>query len=291
MATPTQDEAEAELDMSQQSSGGVVDVFDTSVSTAIVVEDNEELCMFMVSHLKSIFKKVYYAFNGRDAMMMIKRDSPDIVIAEGILPVLSGFDLCREMKSSSELRHIPIILITAGSAEAGKLKSYALGADSYISKPFDVNVLISRCKNLLLNREIVRNRYRNTPKGVPVEEKKMSNADESFLMKIDELIESLISQPDFGVDMIVDKMLVSRSALYSRFKELTGKSIGTYITEYRLARAKEMLRHGDMPINEISEALGFRSQRYFSTFFRERTGTTPTAFRTSRPDTTDNEAQ
>ncbi|MDE6305205.1 MAG: helix-turn-helix domain-containing protein, partial [Muribaculaceae bacterium] len=261
----------------------------TSGSSAILVADNEELCMFMVSHLQGIFKKVYYAFNGRDAMMMIKRDTPDIVIADGMLPVLSGFDLCRDMKSSAELQHIPVILLTSGSAESEKLKSYAHGADSYISKPFDVNVLISRCKNLLLNREIMRNRYRNTPKGMTVEEKKLSNADESFLLKIDQLIAAEISSPDFGVDRIVEKMLVSRSALYTRFKELTGKSIGTYITEYRLIRAKDMLRQKDLSVNEISEALGFRSQRYFSTFFKERTGITPTAYRSSNSGHIENE--
>lgn len=261
-------------------SGSMIDEFDTSGSTAIVVEDNEDLCMFMVSHLQEIFKKVYYAFNGRDAMLMIKRDSPDIVIADGVLPVLGGFDLCRDIKTSPELQHIPVILLTAGSAESEKLKSYVHGADSYISKPFDMNVLISRCKNLLLNRDIMRNRYRNAMIGLPVEEK-LSNADESFLLKIDQLIASEISSPDFGVDRIVEKMLVSRSALYTRFKELTGKSIGTHITEYRLLRAKEMLRQKDMSVNEISEALGFRSQRYFSTFFKERTGVTPTAYRNS----------
>ena len=279
---PVMSEAEPDTDVAvDELAVGMVDTYDTSVSSAIVVEDNEELCMLMVSHLQEIFKKVYYAFNGRDALMLIKRDSPDIVIADGVLPVLGGFDLCREIKSSAELQHIPVILLTAGSAEAEKLKSYALGADSYISKPFDINVLVSRCKNLLLNREIVRNRYRNSAGVIPVEEKKMSNADESFLMKIDRLIASEISSPDFGVDVIVEKMLMSRSALYTRFKDLTGRSIGTYITEYRLAKAKEMLERKNVPINEISEALGFRSQRYFSTFFKERVGVTPTAYRAS----------
>lgn len=269
--------------------GGVVDVFDTSGSTAIVVEDNEELCMFMVSHLQEIFKKVYYAFNGRDALMMIKRDSPDIVIADGILPVLGGFDLCRDIKLSPELQHIPVILLTAGAAETEKLKSYALGADSYISKPFDVNVLISRCKNLLLNRDIMRNRYKNATSGMAIEEKKFSNADESFLMKIDQIIAAEISSPDFGVDRIVELMLMSRSALYVRFKELTGKSIGNHINDYRLMRAKDMLRHKAMSISEIAEALGFRSQRYFSTFFKDRCGVTPSAYRTSGFKTIDDE--
>lgn len=260
---------------------GAVDSYDTSVNTAIVVEGNEELCMFMVSHLQEIFKKVYYAFNGRDALMLIKRDSPDIVIADGVLPVIGGFDLCRQIKESNDMQHIPVILLTAGPAEAKKLWSYSYGADSYISKPFDINVIITRCKNLLLNREIMRNRYRNSTLVVPPDEKKLSNADESFLMKIDRIIASDLSSPDFGVDIIVEKMLMSRSAMYTRFKDLTGKSIGTYIAEYRLAKAKEMLARKSVPINEISEALGFRSQRYFSTFFKERVGMTPTAYRTS----------
>ena len=106
-----------------------------------------------------------------------------------------------------------------------------------------------------------------------------NNEAETFLLKIKEVIECNISQPGFGVEIIVEKMLMSRSSLYSKFKELTGQSLGSYIDEYRVTRAKEMLTTTDMTMSEISDALGFSTQRYFSTFFKKKTGMSPSQFK------------
>ncbi len=260
---------------------GAVSSFDTSGNSIIVVEANDELCMFMVNHLQADFKKVYYAFNGKDAMLMISRNQPDLVIADASLPVVNGLELCRDIKASPGLQHIPVVLLTAGTSESDIREVYAHGADSYIAKPFDMEVILSRCKNLLLNRDIVKNRYVSSGSfGSSMAISKLSNADETFLLKVDEVIAEGISRPDFGVNALVDSMLMSRSALYTRFRELTGKSIGTYISEFRLMKARDMLGDTSMSISEVSERLGFRSQRYFSTFFKEKTGMTPTAYRT-----------
>lgn len=258
-----------------------VSSFDTSGNSIIVVEANDELCMFMVNHLQADFKKVYYAFNGKDAMLMISRNQPDLVIADASLPVVNGLELCRGIKASPGLQHIPVVLLTAGTSESDIREVYANGADSYIAKPFDMEVILSRCKNLLLNRDIVKNRYVSSGSfGSSMAISKLSNADETFLLKVDEVIAEGISHHEFGVNALVDKMLMSRSALYARFRELTGKSIGVYISEFRLMKARDMLEDTTMSISEVSERLGFRSQRYFSTFFKEKTGMTPTAYRT-----------
>lgn len=247
--------------------------FDASGNSVMVVEANDELCMLMVSYLQTCFKKVYYAFNGRDAMLMISRNRPDLVIADALLPVVGGMELCRWIKARQELQHIQVMLLTAGTSESDC-------ADGYVDKPFDMDVILSRCKNLLLNRDIVKNRCVSSGSfGSSMAISKLSDADERFLLKVDEVIAEGISDNEFGVNALVDKMLMSRSALYTRFRELTGKSIGNYISEYRLMKARDMLEDTTMSISEVSERLGFRSQRYFSIFFKDKTGMSPTAYR------------
>ena len=246
---------------------------------AIVIEDDTDLNSFIVGSLMPYFGKVYHAFNGKEALMMIRQNKPDIIISDVMVPLMNGFELCRAVKSSDELQHIPVILLTARINEDSIEQGYNLGADSYMSKPFSLDMLLARCRNLLLNRTIVRRRYRGaSPVEIPAATS-INNSNETFLLQIDKVINENIENADFSVDTIVEKMLMSRASVYNRLKELTGFSIGDYVNEFRFVRAKEMLSGTDMPISEIASRLGFSSQRYFSTFFKNKTGLTPSAFR------------
>ncbi|MDE6270736.1 MAG: helix-turn-helix domain-containing protein [Muribaculaceae bacterium] len=254
---------------------------DTSDLTVVVVEEDNDLCMFVSSQLKPHFKRVLHAFNGKDALLMIRQEMPDIVVSSILLPFKSGIELCLDIKSNPDTRHIPVILLTT-LKEGPQLESaYGAGADSYLSKPFDMNVLMMRMRNLLHTRDVIKQRYSHTPAPTATTSPAaLPNADESFLLKIDRLIADNIENPDFNVDAIARGMHMSRTVLYSKFKALTGTTIAAYINDYRLTRARALLRDTSLTISEISEQLGFSSQRYFSTFFKERTGTTPTAYRT-----------
>lgn len=264
----------------------VVSEVDTSTLTAIVVEADNDLGVFIAQQLSHYFGRVLHAFNGKEALVLIRQYQPDIVISSLMLPVLSGIDLCRTLKKSPETSHIPVILLTSIKEGPQLASAYGAGADSYLSKPFDLQVLLTRCRNILYTHSVMKRRY-SVAAAPKADNKMLSNADESFMLKIDKIINDNLSNPKFSVDVIVEKTAYSRSALYARFKEITGQSIGVYIADYRLRRAKELLQSSDMSINEISEALGFSSQRYFSTFFKERTGMSPSAFRQSSK-TTDN---
>lgn len=252
---------------------------DTSDLTVVVVEEDNDLCMFVSAQLSRHFKRVLHAFNGKDALLIIRQEMPDIVVSSILLPFKSGIELCLDIKSNPDTRHIPVILLTT-LKEGPQLESaYAAGADSYLVKPFDMNVLMMRMRNLLHTRAVIKQRYSHTPDERPATAA-LSNADESFLLKIDRLISANIEDPDFNVDAIAREMHMSRTVLYSKFKSITGTTIAAYINDFRLRRAQTLLRETSLSISEISEQLGFSSQRYFSTFFKERTGITPSAYRT-----------
>ncbi|MDE6468185.1 MAG: helix-turn-helix domain-containing protein, partial [Muribaculaceae bacterium] len=257
----------------------VVDDIDTTPLTAIVVEEDVDLCMFITRQLQPFFNKVLHSFNGKDALILIKQNLPDIVISSVMLPIKSGLELCRDIKSSPETSHIPVVLLTAIKEGSTLETAYSAGADSYLSKPFDIQILLTRCRNLLHSRAVIRRRYAASAAPATTAPT-IANADESFIMKIDKIISENISETDFGVNEIVDAMALSRSALYARFKSLTHTTLGQYIADKRLAIAKDMLANSSLSISEIAERVGFNSQRYFSTFFKERQNMSPSAYRT-----------
>lgn len=253
---------------------------DTSDLTVVVVEEDNDLCMFVSSQLAGHFKRVLHAFNGKDALLLIRQEMPDIVVSSVLLPFKSGIELCLDIKSSPETRHIPVIILTTLKEGPQLENAYGAGADSYLTKPFDMNVLLMRMRSLLHTRSVLKQRYstdtteRTTSRGLP-------NADESFILKIDRLITENIDNPNFNVDTLAREMNMSRTVIYSKFKAITGNTIAAYINDYRLRKAKEMLSETNLSISDISEHLGFSTQRYFSTFFKDRTGLTPSAFRSS----------
>lgn len=252
---------------------------DTSELTVVVVEEDNDLCMFVASQLAGHFKKVLHAFNGKDGLLLIRQNLPDIVVSSILLPFKSGIELCLDIKSNPDTRHIPVILLTTLKEGPQLENAYAAGADSYLSKPFDMNVLMMRMRNLLHSRDVMKQRYRPTAAVAEVPAP-LSNADESLILKIDRLISGNIDNPDFNVDSIAQHLCMSRTLLYAKVKAITGTTIAAYINDFRLRKARSLLLDTSLSITEISERLGFSTQRYFSTFFKERTGMTPSAFRT-----------
>ena len=255
---------------------------DLSHLTALVVEDDPELRELLLASLSSIFNRVLDATNGKDALMAVRNFNPDLIITEARLPQMTGLELCRILKKDKEYSHIPVIMLTTRLEEMSIANGNNYGADNYLTKPFDITVLKKRCESVLKSFDRVKQWYKSQASDILPSDRRQSNDAEAFILKVKEIIEQNISKSGFGVDEIVAKMLVSRSTLYSRFKELTGLSLGNYINDYKVNRAKEMLSTTDLTMVEISDSLGFTTQRYFSTFFKDKTGMTPTAFRNSK---------
>ena len=245
----------------------------------LIVEDKQDLREFLKNALKDKFKKIYQAENGLVALEVIKQQQPDIIVSDVMMPQMNGYQLCKEIKENLNISHIPVILLTARADSESQMLGYKLGADAYLPKPFEMEMLLSVIQNQMRNREYIKSRYRGNQFILSPQEATFSNTDEQFMIKLNEMIDQNLSQPDLDVKFLTAQMAMSRTSLYNKIKELTGMGANDYINRRRIDKAIILLTQSDMSITEISEQVGFTYQRYFSTLFKEMKGMTPSQFR------------
>ncbi|MDP3181052.1 MAG: response regulator, partial [Bacteroidota bacterium] len=240
----------------------------------LIVEDNDDLLNFMKSILSKDFK-VYTAVDGQNALEFIRKNMPDLIVSDIMMPNLDGFELCKIIKSTYETSHIPIILLTALSEKTDQLRGLGLGADDYLTKPFDMNLLIQKIKSIIQNRELVREkalRLINITSSEPILENELND---KFVKKMLEVAQTNISNVEFDKDKFASAMNVSASLLYKKIKSLTDHTPTDFIKTIRLKHALELLQSRKYTVTEVSELCGFASVGYFSTVFRKHFGKSP----------------
>ncbi|MGM0620435.1 MAG: response regulator, partial [Bacteroidota bacterium] len=243
----------------------------------LIVEDNEELGDF----LASILSRKYYclrASNGLEAWEIIQKNPPAIVISDIIMPQLDGFGLCEKMKENSYTCHVPIILLTAKNASEQIIEGYELGADAYITKPFDINLLLSQTNRLIKNRELIREKYKSQNFMVEVENNTNSR-DEEFVQLVKKTLGDNLTDPDFNVNKLAGELNISTTQLYRRLKALTGYSPVEFMRLLKLQEAYSLLSQRNNTVKEICYLTGFNNLSYFIKCFREQFGVTPANFR------------
>ncbi|MBN1819268.1 MAG: response regulator [Prolixibacteraceae bacterium] len=254
---------------------------DKNVSTqkmkVLIVEDNQDLLEFLENTLSRDFN-TYTAENGKQAWEFISKQIPDLIVSDVMMPDMDGFELCRVVKSTYETSHIPLILLTSLSEKAEQLHGLGLGADDYLTKPFDMNLLVQRIRTIIRNREIVRDRalkLTNESLGEPVFSNELNN---KFVKRMIEVANANISNSEFNKEKFASEMNVSPSLLYKKIKTFTGQSPTDFIKTIRLNRAMESLQSKKYTVTEVSELCGFTSVAYFSTVFRKFYGKPPTEY-------------
>jgi signal transduction histidine kinase/ligand-binding sensor domain-containing protein/DNA-binding response OmpR family regulator len=253
--------------------------FHTTNYSLLIAEDEPELRSFLADSLKPYFKRILEAKDGLEALELTEKHQPDIIISDVMMPGMDGFELCRHIKEDINISHIPIVLLTTqGDIESRNL-GYKLGADAYMSKPFELDFLQTLLVNLLKNREAIKSKYKKPNLFVTVEDGTFSSADEQFMRKLNELITSNLESEHLHVDFLTDKMAMSRASLYSKLKNIADIGVNDYINKFRLEKAVYLLSHTDRSIMDIADAVGFANQRYFSTVFKQFYHTTPTLYR------------
>lgn len=243
------------------------------VHTILIVEDNTELRNYLKNELKKEYK-VLVAENGQKGLELAIEKTPDIIMTDVIMPIMNGLDLCKNIKKDIKTSHIPLLMLSAKAMVKDKLEGIDSGADIYLSKPFDMDILKSSLAQLLTSRQIMFNKFYH---GITKKTKsKTTTVDNEFIQKTLNFIHENINESDLSVEILASKVFLSRSQLYRKIKTLTGVSVNEFIRNVRLEKAKELIALGNDNINEVSYKVGFTSPSYFTKCFKEKYGHLPT---------------
>ena len=243
----------------------------------LVVEDDKNSRRLMESVLAASGYQPILARDGLEALNVLDHKQIDLIVLDIMMPNMDGFELCKIMKSTYETSHIPIVLLTALSEKAEQLHGLGLGADDYLTKPFDMSLLLQRIKSIIRNREVVREKAFKLFKGESADPAILENViNDKFLKKILEVAKANISNSEFSKDEFASSVNMSSSLLYKKIKSLTGLSPIDFIKTIRLDQALTLMQSRKYTVTEVSELCGFASIGYFSTVFRKHFGKSPT---------------
>lgn len=246
----------------------------------LIAEDNNEFRQFLEEYLSAEYS-VETAADGQEALEKARKTHPDVIVSDLMMPRMDGFELIRNLKEDISTSHIPVILLTAKASDESRIESYKVGADSYISKPFNFDVLQARVKMLLTQAQKRKTAFRQDveiePSAVTI-----TSLDEKMVKKALETVEANIDNPSFSTVQLGEALGMSRSQLYRKFESVTGMSPAEFIQRMRLKRAAQLLRDTKLNVSEIADMTDFNSIKYFNKHFKEEYSKTPTEYRNSQ---------
>lgn len=246
--------------------------------TILVVEDNEELLQLMVRLLKREYN-VHTAENGQEAVTVLDNEDIDLIVSDVMMPVMDGIEFCRCVKNKLELSHIPVILLTAKNKEEDRAEAYEVGADAFISKPFNLAVLHARIRNLLKYKERKAHDFKNQL-VFEIKELDYTSIDEDFMQRAIDCVNRHLEDSDFDQPQFVEEMGTSKSTLYKKLKSLTGLNTSAFIRNIRLKAACRIMEEkgSSVRISDLAYAVGFNDPKYFSSCFKKEFGMLPTEY-------------
>ncbi|PWB26379.1 hybrid sensor histidine kinase/response regulator transcription factor [Flavobacterium sp. HTF] len=242
----------------------------------LFVDDNKDFCDFMSESL-SEFYTVLIAYNGLEAVEKLQENNVNIVVSDVMMPKMSGTELCAQIKTTIEWSHIPVILLTARTAEEYKIEGLMLGADDYLTKPFNFNLLKLRVDKFL---DWTKKSHQAFSQKIDVapSEITITSLDEQLIEKAIKTVEENISNPDFTVEELSAIVGLSRTHLYKKLMHITGKGPAEFIRTVRLKRARQLLEKSQLQIAEIAYAVGFNSPKRFTVNFKNEFGISPSEY-------------
>jgi len=248
----------------------------TKKQTVLLVEDNDDFRFYLKDNLKETFY-IIEAANGKEGWQKALSLHPDIMVSDISMPEMNGKDLCRKIKNDSRTSHIPIILLTALIGEEEELKSLEIGANDYMTKPFNFEILVSKIKNLLRMQATFKKTY-TRQLDVQLNEPAIASVDEKFVKEIIKYIGDNLLNPSLSVNELSKYMGMNRNTLYKKLLTITGKSPVEYIRSLRLRKAAHLLEHSQMNIAEVSYEVGFNTPQYFAKSFKEEYNMLPSEY-------------
>jgi signal transduction histidine kinase/ligand-binding sensor domain-containing protein/DNA-binding response OmpR family regulator len=243
----------------------------------LIVEDNEDFRFYLKDNLRNTYQ-VVEASDGKEGWAKIQAAQPDLVVSDIMMPGMNGITLAKKIKNDPRLSHIPVILLTARAAEEQQLEGYSSGANDYITKPFNFELLQAKIRNLLAQRKAVHKLFQKqaeiNPSSVSI-----TPLDEQFIAQAIAIVEQHISEPEFSVEDLSRALHFSRVTLYKKLLSLTGKAPLDFIRHIRLKRATELLSKSQMTVAEIAYEVGFNDPKYFARSFIKEFGIKPSAYK------------
>jgi YesN/AraC family two-component response regulator len=248
----------------------------SDLPTLLIVDDNQDIRSFIKKGLGEQYY-IYEAEDGVKGLALAKKVMPNIVITDIMMPNMNGIELCNELKTTRETSHIAVVMLTAKTSHEIEIEGLKTGADAYIRKPFDIELLELKLTNIIKRRKELRKRF-NSEIMLEPSEVTVTSSDEKFLKKAIEITEKNIVNPDFSVGYLVKEMSMSRSNLYIKIKELTGLTSSEFIRNIRLKRAVKLFDSSDLSVKEIMYMTGFNTASYFSKCFKKQFGVVPSMY-------------
>lgn len=243
-------------------------------NTIVLIEDNKDLNQFLSQKLGQFYNviSIETAELGWEEILAY---IPDLIVSDVMLPGMDGFSLTQNIKEDFRTSHIPVILLTAKSQIESQIEGTKVGADAYLSKPFNQQLLEEKIKNLLENRDRMRRRFSSEVSIAQQQQK----GERKFLLEFEALIEKNIKDSTLSVEKLSQELGMSRVQLFRKISALTNKNVVDYIAEYKIQKAKTLLNDHSKNITEIAYELGFNNPSYFTTFFKQKTNQTPSEWR------------
>ncbi len=245
-------------------------------SIVLVVEDSIDVRNYIKGAIQNDYD-VVEAGDGREGIAIAKKIIPDLIISDVMMPDTDGYELCKELKNHVDTSHIPIIILTAKASQADVLQGLKTGADDYVTKPFNTEILVARIQNLIDLRRQLQNSFKREMTLQPANIS-LSKIDTEFMDELQEVIKKNIYDADLNVEKLGKKLYMSRATLYRKVLALTGESPNEFIRSYRLKRGAQLLKNNFGSVTEVAFEVGFSSSAYFTKRFKEKFHQLPSAF-------------
>ena len=246
--------------------------------TLLLAEDNADIRQYLREELSRDYHIVECA-DGKEAYDHILLNAPDLIISDVIMPGMDGFALCKKIRHHPDFNHLPVILLTAKVLEQDRIDGLEVGADAYLTKPFNIEVLKKTVSNLLASRSRLMVSYSEPKvKSADIKDVEIKTPDDRLMERVLRVINERLADPTLTVDSMTREVGLSRAHLYRKIKEMTNMSTNEFIRTIRLKKAAEMLTTAKYSIAELSDAVGFTSQTYFATAFKSMYGMTPSEY-------------
>jgi DNA-binding response OmpR family regulator len=241
----------------------------------VIVEDDREIRDYLTEALSENYD-ITGCENGKKGLAAVLKQMPDLVISDVMMPEMDGTTLCSKIKTNNATSHIPVVLLTAKSREEDQLEGLEMGADAYIVKPFNMDILRRTIDNLIHSHHTLQLKFgRNDQLEELVDDIKVKSPDEKLLERVMQAINHNLNNADLNVDKIADEVGISRVHLHRKMKELTGQTPHDFIRNIRMKKAASLLASGDMNVSEVMYACGFSNAASFSTVFKKMYGMSP----------------